>query len=75
MTPRDPRDYISGTRPDGYRPGDHEIVRIPYRSAPEEHADVRRKLAAGWKLGEIYGKEESIFKDVYVYPPRPTPDV
>jgi hypothetical protein len=69
----DPRDYISGTRPAGYEPGDHEIVRIPYGAAPEDHADVRRKLAAGWKLGEIYGKEESVFKYVYVYPP--TPDV
>ena len=72
MTPRDPRDYISGTRPDGYEPNDSEIVRIPYGAAPEEHADVRRKVAAGWKIGEIYGKEDSVFEYVYVYPPTPT---
>ncbi len=70
---RNPRDYISGTRPAGYEPSDCEILRIPYGAAPEEHADVRRKVAAGWKIGEIYGKQESVFEYVYVYPPTPTP--
>ncbi len=40
-----PRKHISGTRPAGYEPGDSQMVRIPYGATPEDHADVRRKLA------------------------------
>jgi hypothetical protein len=47
-------------------------VRIPYAATPEDHADVRRKLAAGWKLGEICGEADSLFKYAYIYPPTPT---
>jgi hypothetical protein len=47
-------------------------VRIPYAATPEDHADVRRKLAAGRKLGEICGEEDSLFKYAYIYPPTPT---
>ena len=64
-----PRNHISGTRPAGYEPGDSEILRIPYGATPEDHADVRRKLAAGWKLGEVCGEADSIFKYAYIYPP------
>jgi hypothetical protein len=67
-----PRNHISGTRPAGYQPEDAEIVRIPYAATPEDHADVRRKLAAGWKLGEICGEEDSLFRYAYIYPPTPT---
>ena len=42
------------------------------RHRREDHADVRRKLAAGWKLGEISGEEDSLFKYACIYPPRPT---
>jgi hypothetical protein len=63
--------HISGTRPEGYEQGDAEIVRIPYAANAEDHADVRRKLAAGWKLGEICGEPDSLFKYAYVYPPKP----
>ena len=38
----------------------------------DDDADVRRKLAAGWKLGEICGEEDSLFKYAYIYPPTPT---
>jgi hypothetical protein len=68
-----PPNHISGTRPAGYQPGDAEIVRIPHAATPEDHADVRRKLAAGWKLGEICGEQDSLFKYAYLYPPTPTP--
>jgi hypothetical protein len=67
------RTLISGARPAGYQSGDAEIVRIPYAATPEDHADVRRKLAAGWKLGEIYGEQNSLFKYASVYPPTPRP--
>lgn len=66
-----PPNHISGTRPAGYESGDAVIVRIPHAAAPEDHADVRRKLAAGWKLGEICGEEDSLFKYAYIYPPTP----
>jgi hypothetical protein len=65
-----PRTYISGTRPEGYEQGDAEIVRIPYAANAEDHADMRRKLAAGWKLGEICGEPDSLFKYAYLYPPK-----
>jgi hypothetical protein len=64
-----PRNHISGTRPVGYEPADAVIVRIPHAANPEDHADVRRKLAAGWKLGEICGEADSLFKYAYIYPP------
>jgi hypothetical protein len=48
------------------------MVRIPYAAAAEDHADVRRKLAAGWKLGEICGEEDSLFKYACSYPPTAT---
>jgi hypothetical protein len=67
------RNHLSGTRPAGYEPADAEIVRIPHAASPEDHADVRRKLAAGWKLGEICGEESSLFKYAYLYPPTSTP--
>ena len=38
---------------------------------PEEHADVRRKLAAGWILGEVTGDDGSLFKFAGIYPPKP----
>jgi hypothetical protein len=66
-----PRNHISGTRPVGSEPADAVIVRIPPAATPEDHADVRRKLAAGWKLGEICGEADSLFKYVYIYPARP----
>ena len=47
------------------------IVRIPHTATPEDHADVRRKLAAGWKLGEICGEADSLFKYAYIYPATP----
>ena len=65
--------HISGTRPAGYQPEDAEIVRIPYAASPEDHADVRRRLAAGWLLGEICGEQDSLFKYAYIYPPTPAP--
>lgn len=64
--------HISGTRPPGYEPGESLILRIPHGATPEDHADVRRKLAAGWKLGEISGEPDSLFKYAHVYPPRPS---
>ena len=67
------RNHISGARPAGYGVGDAVIVRIPYAAAPEDHADIRRKLAAGWKLGEICGEEDSLFKYAYIYPPTSAP--
>jgi hypothetical protein len=48
------------------------MVRIPYAARPEDHADVRRKLATGWKLGEITGEEGALFKFAHLYPPTPT---
>jgi hypothetical protein len=65
------RSRISGERPAGYEADDAEIVRIPSAATAEDHADVRRKLAAGWKLGEIYGEPDSLFKYAYLYPPKP----
>jgi hypothetical protein len=62
--------HISGTRPDGYEAADGESVRIPYNTTPEDHADIRRKLATGWVIGEIHGDERSLFKYVQMYPPR-----
>ena len=50
-------------------------MRIPYAATPEDHADVRRKLAAGWKLGEMYGEQDSLFKYASVYPPTPRPPI
>jgi hypothetical protein len=51
------------------------MVRIPWDATPEDHADVRRKVARGWKLGEICGEDDSLFKFAYIYPPRAsTPD-
>lgn len=67
-----PPKYISGARPAGYESGDCEMVRIPYGATPEDHADVRRKLARGWRLGEISGEEDSLFKYAHIYPPTPT---
>jgi hypothetical protein len=66
-----PRNHISGTRPVGCEPVDAVIVRIPHAATPEDHADVRRKLAAGWKLGEICGEADSLFKYAYIYPATP----
>ena len=69
------RKVISGTRPAGYAAEDCEMVRIPWDATPEDHADVRRKVARGWKLGEVCGEEDSLFKFAYIYPPRAsTPD-
>jgi hypothetical protein len=67
-----PPAHISGERPAGYGSRDCEIVRIPSAARPEDHADVRRKLAAGWKLGEISGEQDALFKFVHLYPPTPT---
>jgi hypothetical protein len=66
------RSHISGRRPARYESGDCEMVRIQYAAAAEDHADVRRKLAAGWKLGEICGEEDSLFKYACSYPPTAT---
>lgn len=66
-----PRNHISGTRPVGYESADAVIVRIPHAATPEDHADIRRKLAAGWKLGEICGETDSLFKYAYIYPATP----
>jgi hypothetical protein len=63
--------YSTGTRPPGYGPGERVVIRIPYDAVPEEHADVRRKLAAGWKLGEVTGDDGSLFKYAGIYPPKP----
>ena len=54
-----PNTFTIGSRPEGSSPGDAISVRIPYNAAPEEHADIRRKLAAGWQLGEITGELSS----------------
>jgi hypothetical protein len=66
-----PTEYTSGARPAGYESRDCEIVRIPYAARPEDHADVRRKLAVGWKLGEISGERDALFKYAHLYPPTP----
>ncbi len=63
---------ISGARPAGYEPADSVTMRIPYNAVPEDHADVRRKLATGWKLGEVTGEEDSLFKYAHLYPPTPS---
>jgi hypothetical protein len=65
------RSRISGERPAGYEADDAEIVRIPSAATAEDHADVRPKLAAGWKLGEICGEPDSLFKYACLYPPKP----
>ena len=64
------RTHISGTRPAGYEPQEAQVVRISYAATPEDHADVRRKLAAGWKLGEVCGEPDALFKYAYLYPPK-----
>ncbi len=65
--------FSSGERPAGYQAGDSETIRIPYNATVEDHADVRRKLARGWKLGEVTGDDDSLFKFAHLYPPTPTP--
>jgi hypothetical protein len=62
----------SGDRPPGYKQGDCVTFRIPYDAVPEDHADVRRKIATGWKLGEVSGEVDSLFKFANLYPPTPT---
>ena len=64
--------HSSGERPAGYQPGDCEQIRIPYDATVTDHADVRRKLARGWKLGEVTGDDNSLFKFANLYPPTPT---
>jgi hypothetical protein len=66
-----PNAFTTGSMPEGSSPGDAETIRIPYDAIPEEHADIRRKLATGWQLGEITGDEDSLFKYAALYPPRP----
>lgn len=66
-----PASFTSGSRPEGYAEGDSITVRIPHDSVSADHADVRRKLATGWKLGEVCGDDESLFKYAYLYPPMP----
>ena len=64
--------YTSGERPVGYEPGDCETIRIPYDASAQDHADVRRKVARGWKLGEVTGDDDSLFKFAHLYPPTPS---
>jgi hypothetical protein len=58
-----------GVRPLGYTAAEGVKVRIPYNSIPAEHADVRRKLARGWILGEVTGEDSALFKYAALYPP------
>jgi hypothetical protein len=57
-----PNTFTTGSMPEGSSRTDAMSVRIPYNAAPEDHADIRRKLAAGWQLGEITGEVDSLFK-------------
>ncbi len=46
-----PNTFTTGSMPEGSSPGDAISVRIPYNAAPEEHADIRRKLATDGSWG------------------------